>query len=327
MAIRFSLAVVFATLAEASLANRIGNEFVDSRYRIERQFVPASTTSALLKDLVYKGIPREDEEGFPTMAVQALGDAGNKKGVREYQVAEYGSALQNFTQAEYHKTNSNDPKHSLVYRVEQMVGPSLQRSEEILTAVISPSFLEAGGSSHLYMSSPGYAALDNHTDVTDIVVLQLDGAKEWLLCTEKKEEEEDVLFAPLRATTASPFSRKLNACSKYERTEMDTMLDCQRTILHPGDVLFLPRRVVHSARALSTTYSAHLTFGYKKMISDATCVAYHQESHRHLDCDFSSCDENCHSGCDASCDKYWVYSCDNSCDETCYSGCDGRVCD
>lgn len=43
-------------------------------------------------------------------------------------------------------------------------------------------------------------------------------------------------------------------------------LNCKRTVLHPGDALFLPRRIVHSACVSSCLFSAHLTFGFNVQV-------------------------------------------------------------
>lgn len=291
---------------ENRASNIISSQFGDhGSYRIERRFAPASTTGKLLSDLLQLGIPGKDEESFPKEAVSVIGDAGEM--VAQHDVSEYGAALQNFRKAEYRQAHPE--KLSLVYYIEQMNGgASFERSKEILSTVASPSILTNGGSAHLYMSAPGSAALNNHTDITDIVVLQLDGAKEWLLCT-PKEEKNLLADNMLRSDSgATEFSRKLDSCSTYESTEMDDNLDCEHTILFPGDVLFLPRRVVHSARALSTTYSAHLTFGYNE---DKLCTNdYDGKSkleHRGL---FVSCD----AGCDHCCYKLCGCGCDLSCE-------------
>lgn len=192
----------------------IGAEFVDRNYRIERQFFPASVASKLLKDLVHDGIPRENEGGFPVLGVKKIGDKGQTT-IDQHDADVYGLALQNFTKAEFHE--EQESKHSLVYYIERLeqVPSSYDRSIEILSRVASPDILANGGTAHLYMSAPGTSALDNHTDTTSIVVLQLDGAKEWLLCSEKEAKESDssksVMIPPF--LRKGDFSHKLDSCS------------------------------------------------------------------------------------------------------------------
>lgn len=302
----------------------IGPEFVATpTYRIERQFVANLTAQKVLHDLVHQGVPLESEDDlFPREAVRKIGDAGQKD-VSQYDVAEYSSVLQHFSTPEYHHPpGSSNNKHSVVYYIEQTDGPSLERAKEILSNVASPSILGNGGTAHLYMSAPGTSALGNHTDTTDIVVLQLAGVKEWYLCSDNSSSPDS---AALRGAGGTAFSRKLNACSTYDTSEMENsslMGDCQRTTLHPGDVLFLPRRVVHSARALADTFSAHLTFGYQE---DQMCPVWNSESwyghHSRKLCYSCGCNQSCDSGCDPG---TWQSRCDTRCDSSCdrVCGCD-----
>lgn len=196
----------------------IGSNFIESTYRIERQLFPPATMSKLLADLVYAGIPQQNEE-FPPDAVKKKGDAGQK--VQQLDPSEYRSALQTFTQAEFHH-HPNSTQHSLVYAMEELAGPPLDRSEQILSQTVldaAPFFLRGHGSAHLYMSAPSTAALANHTDITDIVVVQLDGAKEWWLCSEKKTPQMDDQMHQQLNFLRHPefdFSRKLSTCSTYD---------------------------------------------------------------------------------------------------------------
>lgn len=322
-----------ASNVESSPLKIIPGDFVDKhRYRIERQRLSADDTFQLLNDLIYHGIPAEGEDGFPKMALKKIGYAGTKID-HQHKVEDYGTALQNFIKPEHHL--NFEEKHSLLYLLEQLEGPSRVRTNSIISDFASESILKDGGSAHLYMSAPGMAALDNHTDTTDIVVLQLDGAKEWLLCTAKNTDEP----------SSTPIWNKLNSCSTYRDHEMES-LECERTTLYPGDVLFLPRRVVHSAQALSDTYSAHLTFGYNDDIACTNFAPSHSPDSPLLrqlrglcdgycddGCDGpaigSSCDESCNSGCDyfsKSCDENCSTGCDetklDSCDESCDHSCD-----
>lgn len=59
---------------------------------------------------------------------------------------------------------------------------TLQKTIDLIQEVVDNSVLQDGGTVHLYISPPNLAALDNHTDITDVVFLQPEGDKEWLLC-------------------------------------------------------------------------------------------------------------------------------------------------
>lgn len=253
------LAVALLGLARASKAKpTIPSSFRDTVYRVERQFLPADDARSLLHDLLMDGVPSGTNETFPPESLRAVGDGG-KRNAPQPNVEDYAAAMQRFLIGDHQDSSS------LVYYLEQLDGEPLYRSEEMISEVISNSVLEDGGTVHLYLSSPGVAALGNHTDTTDIVVVQLDGAKEWLLCTNTQKAKVTSSMQDLDV-----FSKKLDSCSSYSELEISS-LDCHRTVLEPGDALFLPRRIVHSARARPDQSSAHLTFGFNE---DDFCWAY-----------------------------------------------------
>lgn len=355
--------------AEFSIVDKY-HHHQQEHYRIERQRASHTAMHKLLVDLVYDGIPQDEDEYYPfePMTVRKVGDSGRKVDPRQLPVEDYAAALQNFIRPEYHtalkkyyEDAEETRKHNLLYLLEKLQGPSRDRTRRILSEYVDESIWkststtgettttalnkEAGDmvSVHLYLSAPGTAALANHTDITDIAVLQLDGAKEWFLCTAAKQKEQD---NDMIQPTSSPwpfttlFSEKLKSCATYSEKEMDSsLLECEKTTLYPGDVLFLPRRVVHSARALPDMYSAHLTFGYHDHDQYNACVDDHEMeedapimmsnllySRRGLQtsCD-GGCDTGCQfedsqicdGGCDSSCDN-WGGSCDGGCDSSCY---------
>ena len=143
------------------------------------------------------------------------------------------------------------------------------------------------------MSAPGAAALANHTDVTDVLVVQLRGSKAWRVCGRAQPNVVD---------------GKLDTCATYAGPEMADMVDCDELVLDAGDALFVPRRSVHAARA-SEHGSAHLTLGFKAS-ADGPCAA---DRRRRLSCDsyVSRCPANYYSatgyytgtGC-TGCDEY-----------------------
>ena len=177
---------------------------------------------------------------------------------------------------------------SMVLRLEELP-PEMARAHPF--EWLSPFLpLGNGTTAHVYVSSEGASALANHTDVTEILVVQLLGRKEWLHCREKTDQ------APFLAA-----SKKLDLCTTYSAVEMDA-LECDHVTTTPGDVLYLPRRTVHSARAVTGSYSVHLTLG---LASTAR--------RRLTGCATTSCDASCANQCDGS-----------GCDD---SGCDGSGCD
>lgn len=208
--------------------------------------------------------------------------------------------------------------------------------EYVIHETVQNNVLKDDGTIHLYVSRPNSAALGNHTDITDIFVLQLDGAKEWLLCQE-----------PQRETTLSRNVRdKLDKCATYKEIEIGDLI-CETHTLFPGDALYLPKRVVHSARATRDSLSVHLTVGLaagdgmypsfaaqdmtkmaRNLQQSTTCTSAKGGSScdGDDDCDFScdhSCDCPCTFGiCSGCCDDSCDSSCDSSCDDSCDTSCD-----
>ena len=90
----------------------------------------------------------------------------------------------------------------------------------MINKVIPNDVLEDDGTIHLYLSSRDAAALANHTDITDIFVIQLDGAKDWLLCEESGFDTDG-------------FRDKLDTCSTYNDKEISTLI-CDNGDSLPG---------------------------------------------------------------------------------------------
>lgn len=91
-----------------------------------------------------------------------------------------------------------------------------------------------------YLTPPGAAGLAPHHDTHDVFVLQVAGTKSWAL-------REPVVEAPL----ARHVSDHATAAAQPVLLEAD---------LTPGDALYIPRGVVHSAAA-QERLSLHLTIG------------------------------------------------------------------
>lgn len=142
--------------------------FEGETLRIERNYVPQHVARKLYQDLVHLS------DTFDATVVDYKGDAGAK-----------GSQPQTSpTMYDIHKTvrDKSEEKKSVVFRIENLTGKSYKHTKELVNKVVPNKILDDKGTIHVYFSSPGAAALANHTDVTDIFVLQLDGAKDWFLC-------------------------------------------------------------------------------------------------------------------------------------------------
>ncbi|MFF2716004.1 cupin domain-containing protein [Streptomyces sp. NPDC058011] len=96
-----------------------------------------------------------------------------------------------------------------------------------------------------YVTPPQNRGFDAHYDVHDVFVVQIEGAKRWLV-------HEPVHPDPLRD---QPWTDHRSAVSEAARGEAH--LDA---VLEPGDVLYLPRGWLHAAEAQAGV-SVHVTLG------------------------------------------------------------------
>ena len=96
-----------------------------------------------------------------------------------------------------------------------------------------------------YVTPPSNRGFDAHYDVHDVFVLQVSGAKRWIVHAPVHPDPlRDQPWTDHRAAVAA-------------RATEDPVLD---TVLRPGDALYLPRGWLHSAEALGDT-TIHLTVG------------------------------------------------------------------
>ncbi|WP_345716139.1 cupin domain-containing protein [Angustibacter luteus] len=96
-----------------------------------------------------------------------------------------------------------------------------------------------------YVTPPQSQGFDDHYDVHDVFVLQVEGEKRWRIHAPVHE-------APLRD---QPWTDRRQDVARAAATE--PLLD---VVLTPGDCLYLPRGFLHAATALGAV-STHLTLG------------------------------------------------------------------
>lgn len=160
------------------------------------------------------------------------------------------------------RSDLDEGRVSAVLRLEALAGDRASEREaaEAVAELFPAPIFDAGrgDTAHVYVSAPGAAALGNHTDLTDILVLQIGGTKEWSVCPPLPVEH--------------PSFPKLETCASYDGEEMATIERCETLVLEPGDLLFIPRRSVHSARALEDA-STHVTLGLATPTTAERCEA------------------------------------------------------
>ena len=92
-----------------------------------------------------------------------------------------------------------------------------------------------------YLTPPGSQGFAPHWDDIDAFVLQLEGSKRWCL------------YAPQDPADLLP----LHSSPDFSEDELgELLLD---VVLHPGDMLYMPRGCIHHAEALPKSHSLHLT--------------------------------------------------------------------
>ena len=112
---------------------------------------------------------------------------------------------------------------------------------------------------NLYLSAPGSSALPAHTDRYDVFVVQLHGTKLWELCVPSATKLAEGLSAGDSAELREIMSKNPAGCSRFDTIGDDSSMECQHPHLDVGDMLYVPKGVVHRANA--TSVSAHITIG------------------------------------------------------------------
>ncbi|MFJ9323945.1 cupin domain-containing protein [Streptomyces globisporus] len=129
-----------------------------------------------------------------------------------------------------------------------LVLQALHRTWEPVADLVSRLSTELGHpvQANAYVTPPQNRGFDAHYDVHDVFVLQIEGAKRWVV-------HEPVLPDPLRDQPWTDHRAAVADRAAHGTPHLDTML-------RPGDVLYLPRGWLHSAQAQGEV-SIHLTLG------------------------------------------------------------------
>ncbi|MFD6654190.1 cupin domain-containing protein [Streptomyces parvus] len=129
-----------------------------------------------------------------------------------------------------------------------LVLQALHRTWEPVADLVSGLSAELGHpvQANAYVTPPQNRGFDAHYDVHDVFVLQIEGAKRWVI-------HEPVLPDPLRDRPWTDHRAAVADRAAHGTPHLDTTL-------RPGDVLYLPRGWLHSAQAQGQV-SIHLTLG------------------------------------------------------------------
>eukprot|EP00912_Choanoflagellata_sp_UC4_P000822 UC4_evm11s507 len=120
---------------------------------------------------------------------------------------------------------------------------------------------------HLYVSAEGSQVLEPHTDPYDVLVIQLTGEKKWRTCVPNSEVMSKKYNISRNLSQAELCMLQelslgdVRGCTTYSIKESDK-LDCNNFDMKAGDVLYMPKGVVHYAQTESE--SMHLTIGFHR---------------------------------------------------------------
>ena len=117
-----------------------------------------------------------------------------------------------------------------------------------------------------YFSAPDATALTPHTDPYDVLVVQLQGHKRWKVClaTADSTVAADSMTESDAAEVLELKKHNPLGCTRVEGALEDPELACTEVAMGPGDVLYLPKGIVHTATTVNDTLSAHLTISLKR---------------------------------------------------------------
>lgn len=149
----------------------------------------------------------------------------------------------------------------------RLLRPS-QFSDALYRIVASlEAFFCCCGGSNAYLTPAGSQGFAPHYDDIDAFVVQVEGRKTWTVYRPYKGEDEQLrqLFPRLPRHSSADFTQD----------QVAQLHVAYETELCPGDVLYLPRGVVHQAKAPTDTHSLHVTIstGQKNTWGDLLAMA------------------------------------------------------
>lgn len=167
----------------------------------------------------------------------------------------------------------------LILRFEDWPSSPVQESVTSLQDVVRRSFGTAS-TVHLYVAATVESrALLPHTDPYDVLVLQLDGSKEWTACTPHAEtlmEQVRDLGSSIvdikklskmnpaqRAQLQEIIKEQQAGCTTYNDEDLSNM-QCTTFTLSRGNVMYMPKGVVHYAVSKDKQGSTHITLSLQR---------------------------------------------------------------
>eukprot|EP00300_Choanocystis_sp_HF-7_P039476 c5829_g1_i1.p1 GENE.c5829_g1_i1~~c5829_g1_i1.p1 ORF type:complete len:605 (+),score=99.04 c5829_g1_i1:708-2522(+) len=124
------------------------------------------------------------------------------------------------------------------------------------------TYIGAPISVHVYVSSPTARVLAPHTDPYDVMVFQIKGDKHWSTCLPRNlPDVGEHLSVAEECLLQELLVHSIRGCTAYSLESVSRDLKCSEFDMTPGDVLYMPRGLVHHALTGSNSRSIHVTIG------------------------------------------------------------------
>jgi len=142
---------------------------------------------------------------------------------------------------------------------------------DVLWKMISclEAFFNAGGGSNAYLTPSESQGFAPHYDDIDAFILQVEGSKNWTVydtfdgSEEKDDDNLESRFPKHPRHSSGDFSRQ-------NVSKLEVAL---KTTLSPGDMLYIPRGMVHEAKSTKDSHSLHVTISMAQRMTWADYLA------------------------------------------------------
>ncbi len=110
---------------------------------------------------------------------------------------------------------------------------------------------------HVYFSGPGGSALEPHTDMYDVFVIQLFGSKTWTVCVPNPDSDIAGYYTAAELCQLQENRlRRQNGCTKYSAIHNSRLFSCKQVVLFPGYGFYIPKGVIHFAQVAQRSLEA-----------------------------------------------------------------------
>lgn len=184
-----------------------------------------------------------------------------------------------------HESNmSCAPGQSFIWReelVQQLWSDNPKKAPQAKIQTALADDFDTKISMHIYASGTNSQALGIHADPYDVFVVQLSGEKKWTLCPARTNDTtSQARMSQLLATTME----NQGGCRiPGAEVKLDNRFECSQFLLTAGNVLYIPRDVLHFAQT-EAHESVHASIGILRedqtfrAVASRACHDLHLES-------------------------------------------------